>query len=210
MRRRIVIGAMVTFVAIGGLTACSGDDGERAVPKSTVLRPGAPGEPNQTVVAGPRPPARPTAAEVTFVQMMIPHHEQALEMADLVPKQGDNPKVKALADRINITQKADIAAMKAWLRDHPKDVLKNSKGHGSHTNMPGMATPEQMSRLRSARGAGFDRLFLTLMIPHHEGALTMAKDVLTRGSDVTVQGLAREVLSSQNPEIIRMRDLLAE
>lgn len=213
MRQRIVAGAVVTFVALGGITACSDDD-KRAGPTATVLQPGRPGEPNKTVVAGPTSPAPPTAAEIRFVQMMIPHHQQAVDMSELVPKQAADARVKALASRINLAQAGEIKTMKDWLRRHRKEVLRQGKkGHGhdgsATSGMPGMATKQQIERLGSARGADFDRLYLTLMIPHHQGALIMTKDVLSNGSDVTVQGLAREVVSSQQPEINRMRDLLA-
>jgi uncharacterized protein (DUF305 family) len=208
---------------VGGLMAgCSGggEDEKAAAPKATVIAPGRPGEPNRTVTAGPTSAKPPTAAEVTFVQMMIPHHQQALEMSVLAPEQASDAKVKALAERIDVSQGAEISAMQSWLRRHAVDG-QGAGGHGghgghgapsaapSHAGMPGMATPEEMARLQAAQGEEFDRLYLNLMIKHHEGALTMAREVLSKtGTDVTVQQLAKDVLTTQQAEIVRMRDLL--
>lgn len=175
----------------------------------TVLVPGRPGEPNRTEVAGPREPAEPTAAEVGFMQMMITHHAQALEMSALAPDRASDPRVRSLASRIDAAQKVEIATMRAWLKRNPKAVLKAHGRHGAHhAAMPGMATPEQLERLRNARGPAFDALYLNLMITHHEGALTMVKDVLDKGTDVTVQQMARDVQSTQLAEIGRMKDIL--
>lgn len=195
-----------------------------------MLAPGRPGEPNRTVTAGPTTPGRPTAADVRFVQMMIPHHRQALEMAALAPAQARDATVKALADRIDKGQSGEISVMQSWLRRHRVDGRDGAgasrrpgghSGHGpaagtaspgapaGHAGMPGMATPEQLARLRAAGGTDFDRLFLSLMITHHQGALTMARDALAHGTDVVVRDLAKEVLSTQNAEINRMRSIAA-
>ncbi|WP_245974776.1 DUF305 domain-containing protein [Thermomonospora umbrina] len=209
---------LAAVLAAGLLSGCAGDDEPAAAPKATMIVPGRPGEPNRTVTAGPTKAAPPTAAEITFVQMMIPHHRQALEMSVLAPGQASDAKVKALAERIDVSQGAEISAMQSWLRQatggRPGGGHGGHGGHGapsagpSHANMPGMATPEQLTRLQAARGEEFDRLYLNLMIKHHEGALVMARDVLAQGTDVVVQELAKDVLTSQQAEIVRMRDLL--
>lgn len=211
MRNRIAVAGAAAVMAAAALAGCSGDAGSEAAPSRTVLVPGKPGEPNRTEVAGPREPATPTAAEVGFVQMMIPHHAQALEMSALAPERASDEQVRSLASRIDAAQKVEIEAMKSWLKRNPKAVLEaHGRNHGAHRtdDMPGMATPEQMKQLRDARGAEFDRLYLTLMITHHQGALTMVDDVLGKGTDVVVQELARDVESAQRAEIGRMRDLL--
>lgn len=210
MRHRIAVAAAAIAMAAGTLTGCGGEDGPDAAPSRTVLVPGRPGEPNKTQVAGPRKAPEPTAAEVGFVQMMIPHHAQALEMSALAPGRASSGKVRSLADRIETAQRLEIAAMKSWLDQNPKAVLK-AQGHhrARHTAMPGMASKQQLEQLIAAHGAEFDRLYLTLMITHHQGALTMAKDVLDKGTDVTVQALARDVQSTQLAEISRMQTLLA-
>ncbi|RFS86722.1 DUF305 domain-containing protein [Actinomadura spongiicola] len=214
MRHRIAGAAAVAavvVVAAGTLTGCGGDEPE-AAPSRTVLVPGRPGEPNKTRVAGPSRAPLPTPAEVRFVQMMIPHHAQALEMSKLAPERASDQRVRSLASRIDAAQKVEIAAMRSWLEHNSEAVLKAyGKNHGGHhTGMPGMATAEQLKQLREARGTAFDRLYLNLMITHHQGALTMVKDVLDRGTNVTVQELARDVQSTQLAEIGRMRGLLAK
>ncbi|QFG26182.1 DUF305 domain-containing protein [Actinomadura sp. WMMB 499] len=212
MRHRITVAGMAVVLAAGVLAACGGVDEPEAAPPRTVLVPGRPGEANRTEVAGPREAAQPTADEVEFVQMMIPHHAQALEMSRLAPDRAFDERVRSLASRIDVSQKAEIAMMKSWLDENPKAVLEaHGENHGGrHADMPGMATPEQMERLEEARGAAFDELYLTLMITHHQGALTMVDDVLDKGTDVPIQQLARDVQSGQAAEIGRMRELLAE
>lgn len=211
MRNRIAV-AITAVMAAGALAGCSGGADPEAAPSRTVLVPGSPGEPNETKVAGPREAAPPTTAEVVFVQMMIPHHAQALEMSALAPDRASDERVRSLASRIDTAQKVEIAAMRSWLERNPKAVLKaHGRNHGAHTTgMPGMATPQQIEQLRDARGAAFDELYLTLMITHHQGAITMVKDVLGKGTDVTVQEMARDVESTQLAEIGRMRALLAD
>ncbi|TDB92658.1 DUF305 domain-containing protein [Actinomadura sp. 7K534] len=211
MRNRVAVAITAVAMAAGVLSGCSSDGGTEAAPSKTVLVPGRPGEPNKTRVAGPSKPAEPTAAEVEFVQMMIPHHAQALEMSALAPDRAASEKVRSLASRIETAQKVEIAAMRSWLKQHPNAVLKaHGRNHGGqHADMPGMATPDQLKRLREAEGEAFDKLYLDLMIIHHQGALTMVKDVLYKGTDVTVQQLARDVESTQLAEIGRMKDILA-
>ncbi|XRQ10544.1 DUF305 domain-containing protein [Actinomadura welshii] len=210
MRNRVAVAIAAVATAAGTLSGCSGGDEPQAAPSETVIVPGRPGEPNKTQVKGPQKPAEPTAAEVGFMQMMIPHHAQALEMSALAPDRASDEQVKALASRIDAAQKVEIKAMRAWLDEHPKAVLKaHGENHGGqHATMAGMATPEQMKQLEEARGADFDALYLKLMITHHEGALTMAEDVIDQGGDVVVQEMARDVQSTQLAEIGRMRALL--
>ncbi|QXJ19680.1 DUF305 domain-containing protein [Actinomadura graeca] len=210
MRHRIAVAGVAVAMAAGGLAGCGGDDGHRAAPSRTVLVPGRPGEPNKTRVEGPRKAAPPTAAEVAFVQMMIPHHAQALEMSALAPSRASDRRVRALASRIGAAQKVEIAVMRSWLQQHSEAILKaHGRDHRAHAGMPGMATKEQLGRLRDARAAAFDKLYLTLMITHHQGALTMVRNVLDRGTDVAVQEMARDVQSTQTAEIGRMKGLLA-
>ncbi|WP_067468505.1 DUF305 domain-containing protein [Actinomadura macra] len=211
MRHRITVAGVVVALAAGALMGCGGDGGPETAPSRTVLVPGRPGEPNKTRVAGPREAAPPTAAEVGFVQMMIPHHAQALEMSALAPSRASDERVRSLASRIDATQKVEIAVMRSWLKQNSEAVLKaHGRDHGTrHAGMPGMATQEQLRGLRGARAAVFDKLYLTLMINHHRGALTMARNVLDKGTDVTVQEMARDVQSTQLAEISRMEGLLA-
>jgi uncharacterized protein (DUF305 family) len=221
MRVRIVAVAVASALVATLAGGCSGGDDEQAGPKTTVLVPGRPGEPNRTEVRGPAPSRPPTADEIRFMQMMIPHHRQALEMSALAPQRASSAQVKTFAERINLAQKGEIALMESWLKQNAKAVSAvpsgGHGGHGSpsvaasgHAGMPGMATPQQMAQLKAAKGEAFDRLFLTLMINHHQGALTMSKQALGRGEDAVAQELMRDVLGGQQGEIIRMRDLLAK
>jgi uncharacterized protein (DUF305 family) len=139
------------------------------------------------------------------VQDMILHHRQAVDMSLLAPSRAGSDAVKRLAARINDVQELEIGTMTRWLRDQGQRVPGH---HAGHQGMPGMATPEQLDRLRAAKGADFDRLFVELMINHHQGALVMANQVLSAGSHTTVQRLASDMYVEQAAEIRRMRQLL--
>lgn len=204
----LLAAATCGFVLAGALAGCS-DDEPKAAASATMIAPGRPGEPNRTITAGPTSPAPPSAADLGFVQRMVPHHQQALEMTALVPGRAAGTQVKALAERIQLSQRAEISAMQSWLRGHGL----RPQGHGGHGGpgsapMPGMATAAQLDQLRAARGTAFDRLFLTLMIKHHQGALAMAGEALQTATDVPVVEMVKETLTSQRAEISRMEDLL--
>lgn len=181
--------------------------------------------------AGGRPPgevgtatgARATAtagtrtyveADVHFMQGMIAHHRQALEMTSLVPERTGSGDIHLMAERIEVSQKDEIAQMARWLETRGEQVPPGGEHAHAHppAAMPGMLTPEQMASLADARGAEFDRLFLELMIRHHEGALTMVGQLLGSpgaGQDVDVYRIASEVDSDQRMEIQRMERMLA-
>jgi uncharacterized protein (DUF305 family) len=180
-----------------------------------VIVPGAPGEVAQVLPgaeAGERYGPDPTSpSDVAFVAAMVPHHRQALEMASLAPDRAADPGVTAMADRIAAAQGPEIAVMEAWLaRQDPALGGGHGGGHASDGTLhPGMATPEQMAELAAATGPAFDRLFLELMIAHHEGALRMAEQAVVGGTDLTALQMADHVVAGQSAEIARMRDLLA-
>jgi uncharacterized protein (DUF305 family) len=149
--------------------------------------------------------APPNDADREYVSMMIAHHEQALAMTRFAPERAQNETVKGLADRIRYSQEPEIGAMKQWQRTF------NAIGtHGDHGLMPGMATQDQLNALGAARGKDFDRMFLELMIKHHEGAIKMATDVRGAGTNVQVEEMADDVVATQSDEINRMRKLLTE
>lgn len=143
---------------------------------------------NASAGAG-RQDQRHNQADIAFAQEMIPHHEQAIEMAAMVPDRSTNPDVIALAKQIDRAQGPEITTMRQWLRawgaDEPKAMNGGGMGsmdpggrdHGGHgmTGMPGMMSGQQMTRLRNTKGAAFDRMWLQMMISHHEGAVTMSK-----------------------------------
>jgi uncharacterized protein (DUF305 family) len=181
--------------------------------------PGKPGEANRTMSAEDAQAQRvdddtPNTADVDYARMMIVHHTQALEMTELVPDRARSTKVKALADRIAAAQGPEISSMRGWLREYVEDETAEKGGNGekggshAHTPMPGMATEAQLKKLRAARGEAFDQLFLTLMITHHEGAITMATDVKGQGNNVRVEEMADDVIAQQTSEITRMRTML--
>ncbi len=175
-----------------------------------VLMPGRPGEratslPANETSARPRPPYN--NADVRFVTMMIPHHEQALVMARLAPERGENPQLKTIADRILAAQGPEIKVLEAWLADRGLD--RDAAGDHRH-DMSGMQSAAALNRLTAARGAEFDRLFVDMMSDHHQGAIDMGKEALTLGSDVTVNEMAGSVVVEQGVEISRMRAALAQ
>ncbi|MGW5559817.1 DUF305 domain-containing protein [Micromonospora sp. NPDC003944] len=175
----------------------------------TVIAPGRPGE-----TAATRPahevrdagPAPHNSLDVVFVQMMIPHHAQALAMAELAPDRAADPDVRAIAERIRASQGPEMGMMRGWLqtRGLPAEV----QGH-DHGSMRGMQSPEAMRQLAATRGADFDRLFVRMMTEHHQGAIEMATKLLTVGSDLTLNEFANAVATEQTVEIERMRELLA-
>jgi uncharacterized protein (DUF305 family) len=172
-----------------------------------VIVPGRPGEPAATrPAADVRDASLPpyNSLDVWFIRMMIPHHQQALEMAALAPGRTDTRQVRAVADRISVAQEPEIAVMRAWLqaRNLPPDV----PGH-DHGTMRGMQSPEEMQRLAAARAAEFDRLFVQMMTEHHQGAVEMATDLLRVGADHSLQELANNIAVEQSVEINRMSEL---
>ena len=154
-----------------------------------------------------------TAADVRFVQLMIAHHAQALVMTDLVPARTGRADIRLIAERIEVSQKSEIALMRSWLERRGENAPVPDR-HGAphddagHGSMPGMLTPEEMARLARATGAAFDSLFLEYMIRHHEGALTMVATLFaTPGAaqESEIFRLASDVDADQRAEIARMR-----
>lgn len=176
-----------------------------------VVVPGAPGETARVLpgaeAAQRRTPVPVSPADVEFVTRMIPHHRQALEMVALAPGRAADPRVRALAERIEAVQGPEIAVMEAWL-ERQEHFVDGHGGHGVEHSMPGMATPAQLDALAAATGPEFDRLFVELMTAHHRGAIVMADDVGVTGTDLTVAEIARDVAVTQAVEIDRMRSLL--
>jgi uncharacterized protein (DUF305 family) len=198
----------LAVLALGGCD--SGSDAESGAAKgSSVLAPGKPGEANQTL--SPKDAAEhrreddsPNSADIAYVQMMIDHHEQALKMARLAPDRAKSKELKGLASRIADVQGAEIDMMEGWLDEHGAE--KDAAGH-QHPKMRGMATPRQLKDLEAAEGAAFDRIFLDLMIAHHEGAIAMAGDVKAEGNNIRAEEMADDVIASQTTEIARMEDM---
>jgi len=161
-----------------------------------------------------------TAADAEFMNGMISHHAQALLMAGWAASHGASPPIRTLTDRIINAQKDEIVAMQKWLRDrhlpvpepNPHGMTMNMGGMQHEMLMPGMLTEDQLKQLDAARSKEFDRLFLTFMIQHHQGAVTMVNNLFnTNGAaqDISVYKLASDVSADQTTEIERMQKMLA-
>ncbi len=175
----------------------------------------AAGTPAAAQAVSGQPPYTP--ADVHFVAGMIGHHAQAIQMAGWAPSHGASPAVRVLCERIVVAQTDEIAFAQRWLREHHEFVPPaDPRGHvmpgmDQPMLMPGMLTPAQMAQLDSARGREFDRLFLTFMIQHHQGALTMVQQLLSApgaAQDGPIFRFAADVNADQTTEINRMTLML--
>jgi uncharacterized protein (DUF305 family) len=194
-------------------------NGKSSAPQPVVVQPGAPGQPSRTLPADTKG-VLPlwSEADVNFMQGMIMHHAQAVEMTALIPSRTENKEIRLLGEKISISQTDEINFMKRWLtaRGEPTSLpMPEMKGMdmSSHAMplMPGMLTPEQMEALRNAKGAEFDHLFLTGMIQHHNGALIMVKDLFGQagsGQDAEIFDFATDADNSQRAEIRIMQGML--
>lgn len=193
-----------------------------------VVQPGAPGQPTRTLPSSTRatlPP--PSGADVQFMQHMIVHHAQAVEMTALIESHTENKELRTLGERISRSQSDEMKFMKRWLEArgkptsmsmpemHGMDMSSRQTGQQTsshHTLMPGMLTAKQMDALRKAKDKEFDRLFLSGMIQHHNGALIMVKDLFETagaGEDAELFNFATDVDSGQRAEIRVMEKMLA-
>ena len=185
-----------------------------------VVQPGAPGQPTKTLPPSTRPTLPPSSpADVQFMQHMIMHHAQAVEMTALIDSHTKNKEIHTLGARISRSQADEIKFMKRWLATRGEPVSPPMhKMHGadmsSHSMlMPGMLTPKQMEALKKAKDQEFDRLFLKGMIQHHQGALTMVKelfDTAGAGQEAELFNFTTEVDSGQRAEIRIMQTMLGE
>ena len=164
---------------------------------------------NDMGMASPSSTTGASAADAMFAQMMIPHHEQAVEMATLAETRASSPEIKELATEIKGAQQPEIDQMTAWLEEWGMPVMSGMDAMGEHGGhgMSGMLTDEQLQQLANAQGAEFDRLFAEFMILHHEGAIDMAEDVVD-SKDPRVAALAQAILTTQAEEIAQMRAFL--
>jgi uncharacterized protein (DUF305 family) len=196
LRRTALVAATLTLGV--ALVGCSGDDepGARATP---------------TVSYGPAAVGPHNDADATFASDMIPHHAQAVDMAETALEKTSRPEVRSLAEAIRDAQDPEIRAMGGWLLGWGKKVpdLSTSMHGMGHGTDSGMMTDEQMAELEKASGAAFDKLFCELMIEHHQGAVAMARTELAEGQNPDAKELAQEVIEAQTREIASMRALLS-
>ena len=204
--------ALATVAVVAALPASAQD----SLP--VIVQPGAPGEPTRTLTAEEAAAlGQPVHvdADVRFMQGMIHHHGQALDMTDLLSSHTESEEMRLLGQRIDISQTDEMGMMARWLESRGEGVPKVREEEASPLKddqlMPGMLTERQMAELASARGEAFDRLFLELMIVHHEGALTMVSELFLvsgAGQEPGIFQFASDVDADQTAEIGRMNTML--
>ena len=206
------------FIFLAGATMlCASSAITVKAQSAPIVQPGAPGTPSKRL-----PPSttahipRRSQDDIDFMQGMIMHHSQAVEMTALIPSHTQNPAVRALGERISKSQTDEIKFMRQWLEARGESTSMAMAGMPNmdmSAPMPGMLTAKQMDALRHARGAEFDRLFLTGMIQHHGGALVMVKDLFDApgaGQVADLFDFATDVDNSQRAEIRIMQGMLKE
>ena len=207
MRFRIATLILWAIVA----SACRSGSGAAG---TAIIQPGAPGEANRVIsaeAATDLSKVQHTPADVKFMQGMIGHHAQALEMTALIGERSSRDEMKRLGQRIAVSQADEIDMMRTWLRARGQEVPSEHAHHTHEGMMPGMLTPDQMAELTAAKGEDFDRLFLKYMIQHHEGALSMVDDLFKTpgaGQEGDINAFAADVDADQRMEIDRMRAML--
>ena len=166
-----------------------------------------------TALPAVRSVANVSDSDVSFAQQMIPHHQQAVEMADLALTRETSPEVKKLAEQIKAAQGPEIEMMSMWLQSWgaPMEMGEDHSGHDmGGMDMSGMMSDDDMQALADAQGAEFDRMWLEMMIAHHQGAISMAEQVKAASSNADVTSLAGAVMTGQAEEIDTVQKLLAQ
>jgi uncharacterized protein (DUF305 family) len=205
------------LLAVAVLTAaasCRAAGSQRA---PQLIQPGSPGEPSRAITADKavdQSQVQHTPADVAFMQGMIGHHAQALDMTALLATRTISDDMRKLAMRIEVSQADEIRMMQEWLKRRGQEVPGEHAHHAHGAKlMPGMLTPDEMERLAAAKGAEFDKLFLEQMIRHHEGALIMVRELFGTqgaGQEGEIFAFASDVDADQRMEIARMGAMLKE
>ncbi|MEU6719309.1 DUF305 domain-containing protein [Nonomuraea sp. NPDC046802] len=190
-------GALVLLTACGG-----GGDGSMAGHDTS----SASAAPATTAAA--QPGASFNDADVMFAQMMIPHHQQAVEMAELADTRAADSEIKELATKIKAAQDPEIKTLQGWLQEWGKPTGGMDDMQGMDHGMPGMMSAEDMKKLEDAKGAAFDKQFAQMMIAHHEGAIQMAKTEQTQGANPEAKEMAKTIETAQQAEIEQMRKII--
>ena len=208
------IATLLVIVAAASCRSASVEPGPPSAESGPpLIQPGAPGESSRVIAADEAVDlsrVQHTVADVRFMQGMIGHHAQALEMTDLLVSRSSREDMRLLAQRIEVSQADEINMMQRWLEVRGREV-PHLDAHGAML-MPGMLTPEEMSRLAEATGAEFDRLFLEFMITHHEGALVMVNELFSSpgaGQESEIFEFASDIDADQRMEIDRMSGMLS-
>lgn len=227
MRRTWPVGTVAVLLLAGATTACTSSNpgvADAGTNPPTIVQPGAPGEPSRLLDANEVSSLRTeagtyTEADVAFMQGMIVHHAQALRMTRMVPTRAADTRIVLIAQRMDISQEAEIELMRAWLeaRDEPvpRSVLAGHD-HGARGStgalMPGMLTEDELATLENATGDVFDRAFLEAMVAHHEGGIAMVDALYEQGGGVEPEAfqLTNHMRTDQAIDVDRMANLLAE
>lgn len=189
-----------------GLAGCSDDMAgmEGMAPSSSAPQSTTPSASTSSSVS-----AEFNDADVMFVQMMIPHHEQAVAMSDtLLKKSGVNPELTALAEQIKAAQQPETDTMKSFLTAWGEEEMSDGMGGMDHGSDDGMATDAEMKGLEAADGAASQKMYLEMMTAHHQGAITMAQDEIRDGKNPEAIQMAKDIVATQEQEITEMKDLL--
>ncbi len=208
------LSVLVLLLAAAG-AACKTASGGSST-GTRILQPGAPGEETRTITteqATDLSKVQATAADIKFMQGMIGHHAQAVEMVALINERTANPDMKMLGLRIQISQEDEMNMMRSYLKERGAAIPGPHAHHEPGGMMPGMLTPEEMTQLANAKGVEFDRLFLMGMIKHHGGALRMVEDLFKTpgaGQEGAIFAFAADVEADQKMEIDRMGMMLKE
>ncbi|WP_027502934.1 DUF305 domain-containing protein [Rhodococcus sp. UNC363MFTsu5.1] len=168
-----------------------------------------------SMTSSPAQSASPGAhnnADVMWVQMMIPHHQQAVEMAELAEGRTQNAELLALAGQIKAAQDPEIAQMTGWLTEWGVPTMAAGMSHADmgHGDGGGMMTADQMTQLEQASGAEFDRAWLEMMIAHHQGAVDSSTAIVKDGQSEQVEELAQKIIAGQEAEISQMKSMLGQ
>ncbi|MEV8309577.1 DUF305 domain-containing protein [Streptomyces flavidovirens] len=202
IRRAAAVAAAATAAVVlaacgGGNDSSAGHDGHAKTSSPTASASAGQGERN--------------AADIAFAKGMIPHHRQAVEMAELAETRYRSAEVKKLAAEIKKAQGPEIKTLSGWLTAWGEEVPEeNESGEHAGHSMSGMMTPEEMDKLERSSGRAFDTAFLELMVKHHEGAVEMARTEQSDGAYRPAKDMAGDIVASQSAEITRMKKLLAE
>ena len=204
-----VVAGLVSVLAVGAVAYADPPPG-----KGGGKPPKDPVPTTSTTTTAPAPTPTYNAADSEFVAMMIPHHFQATLMSELAPERSADQTLQAFADRIDVEQTVEIGMMQNWQTWNDLEITDAEMAYEMMLGMPmmvehmGMATAAEMDALAASSGTDFDRMYLELMIDHHEGALDMIVDVIGNGSDTTLQFWATDMLTAQTVQIEQMEQML--
>ncbi len=205
MRKSLIVSGF-TLISALLLGACSGND---------PAMPGMSGMSSSPSAAGAAEQSGHNADDVSFTQQMIPHHNDAVTMAKLVPSRSSNPKIVDLASRIEKGQSPEVQQMQGWLTTWNASMSMPGMSSGAMPGMdggtmPGMMSADDMKMLEQAQGTEFDKMWLDMMTKHHRGAIDMAKTELGKGVSPDAKALAQKIIDAQQGEIAEMQGLLSQ